>query len=258
MGESRIRGNVSHGDGVYKSTDAGKTWKHLGLRETRQIGARPRPSAEPRPRLRRRARAHLRARTRSAASSARRTAARPGRRCCSSTTRRARSTWRWIRRTRASLYAGTLAGAAHAVEPRERRPGQRPLEVDRRRRHLEGARRQGPAEGPLGHASASRSRRRGPSASARSIEAEEGGVFRSRRRRRAPGQRINDERNAARSAPGTTRHVYADPKNADTRLRAQRRSSCSSTDGGKTFAADPRRRTATTTTCGSSPTIRGG
>jgi photosystem II stability/assembly factor-like uncharacterized protein len=37
MGESPIRGNVSHGDGVYKSTDAGKTWKHTGLEDTRQI-----------------------------------------------------------------------------------------------------------------------------------------------------------------------------------------------------------------------------
>ena len=37
MGESPIRGNVSHGDGVYKSTDAGKTWKHVGLDDTRQI-----------------------------------------------------------------------------------------------------------------------------------------------------------------------------------------------------------------------------
>jgi photosystem II stability/assembly factor-like uncharacterized protein len=38
MGESPIRGNVSHGDGVYKSTDAGKTWKKVGLEDTRQIG----------------------------------------------------------------------------------------------------------------------------------------------------------------------------------------------------------------------------
>ncbi len=37
MGESCIRGNVSHGDGVYKSTDAGKTWQHLGLAATRNI-----------------------------------------------------------------------------------------------------------------------------------------------------------------------------------------------------------------------------
>ncbi len=38
MGETTIRGNVSHGDGVYKSTDAGKTWVHLGLERTRNIG----------------------------------------------------------------------------------------------------------------------------------------------------------------------------------------------------------------------------
>lgn len=38
MGESPVRGNVSHGDGVYKSVDAGKSWKHIGLSDTRQIG----------------------------------------------------------------------------------------------------------------------------------------------------------------------------------------------------------------------------
>lgn len=38
MGESCVRGNVSHGDGVYRSTDGGKTWSHLGLRDTQQIG----------------------------------------------------------------------------------------------------------------------------------------------------------------------------------------------------------------------------
>src|SRR5258708_32149562 len=37
MGETSIRGNVSHGDGVYKSTDGGKTWTHLGLEDTRHI-----------------------------------------------------------------------------------------------------------------------------------------------------------------------------------------------------------------------------
>src|SRR5438132_1026517 len=37
MGETCIRGNVSHGDGVYKSTDGGKTWMHLGLEDTRHI-----------------------------------------------------------------------------------------------------------------------------------------------------------------------------------------------------------------------------
>ncbi len=37
MGEAPVRGNVSHGDGVYKSTDAGQTWKHMGLKNTSQI-----------------------------------------------------------------------------------------------------------------------------------------------------------------------------------------------------------------------------
>lgn len=36
-GEYPIRGNNSHGDGVYKSTDAGKTWAKIGLENTRQI-----------------------------------------------------------------------------------------------------------------------------------------------------------------------------------------------------------------------------
>jgi len=36
-GEYPIRGNVSHGDGVYKTTDGGKTWRYAGLAETRQI-----------------------------------------------------------------------------------------------------------------------------------------------------------------------------------------------------------------------------
>jgi photosystem II stability/assembly factor-like uncharacterized protein len=38
MGEACIRGDVTHGDGVYRSTDRGRTWKHLGLAETRHIG----------------------------------------------------------------------------------------------------------------------------------------------------------------------------------------------------------------------------
>ena len=37
-GEACLRGNISYGDGVYKSTDAGKTWQNIGLRDSQHIG----------------------------------------------------------------------------------------------------------------------------------------------------------------------------------------------------------------------------
>jgi photosystem II stability/assembly factor-like uncharacterized protein len=36
-GEVTVRGNVAHGDGMWKSTDAGRTWKNVGLADSRQI-----------------------------------------------------------------------------------------------------------------------------------------------------------------------------------------------------------------------------
>jgi photosystem II stability/assembly factor-like uncharacterized protein len=37
-GEADMRDSIQFGDGMYKSTDGGKTWKHIGLEDTKQIG----------------------------------------------------------------------------------------------------------------------------------------------------------------------------------------------------------------------------
>ncbi len=37
-GEANLRNSTYYGDGVYKSTDGGKTWKYMGLKESHHIG----------------------------------------------------------------------------------------------------------------------------------------------------------------------------------------------------------------------------
>ncbi len=36
-GETQLRGSITQGDGVYRSTDGGATWRHMGLRDTQAI-----------------------------------------------------------------------------------------------------------------------------------------------------------------------------------------------------------------------------
>src|SRR5688500_9501503 len=38
MGEVALRGNIIQGDGIYKTTDGGKTWTHVGLERTMAVG----------------------------------------------------------------------------------------------------------------------------------------------------------------------------------------------------------------------------
>src|SRR5690242_17185993 len=37
-GEADMRSDIAYGNGMYKSTDAGKTWNHIGLEDSYQIG----------------------------------------------------------------------------------------------------------------------------------------------------------------------------------------------------------------------------
>ena len=113
MGETTIRGNVSHGDGVYKSTDAGKTWMHLGLEDTRQIG---KVRIHPQNLISCTSRhwAMLMGRIRSAESIARAMAARPGSKSSSPVKTSAPMISRWIRTTRAfSTPRSGGRGACH-------------------------------------------------------------------------------------------------------------------------------------------------
>ena len=59
-GEGLHRPDLSVGDGIYKSTDAGKTWTHLGLRDGQQIPALAIDPARSQPPVRRGARPSLR------------------------------------------------------------------------------------------------------------------------------------------------------------------------------------------------------
>ena len=145
----------------------------------------------------------------------------------------------------ARALRGLLAGRADAVEPRERRAGQRPLQDDGRRRHVEEARgraarrivgRVGVAVSPARpNASGRSSRPRRAASSARTTAARRG-------RRRTP-------RTSSGSGPGTTR--------TSTRTRRTPTPCTCSTSASSGRATGERRsipsarRTATTTTSGS-------
>ena len=176
------------------------------------------------------------ARTPSAASSGRRTAARPGRRCCSSPTRPAPRTSAWIRPTRGS---STPASGRCTASPGRSRPAAPEGGVYRSTdggdtwKKLAG----GLPEGVVGNIGVAVSGAR-PERVWAIVEAEKGGVYPLRRRRREV-----DARQLGEQAPPARLVLHADLRRPEERrrgLRAERRASSDSNDGGKTFAADPR------------------
>ena len=135
-GETALRGNISHGDGVYKTIDGGKTWKNTGLKDSRAIGKVIVHPSNPDivfvaafghqygPNTERGSVPHTGWRQEL---DARALQGRQERRC------------RYLVRSAQSKYSvrHLMAGLSHAVEPRKRRPGEWPVPFGRRRQHLE-------------------------------------------------------------------------------------------------------------------------
>ncbi len=129
------------------------------------------------------------------------------------------------------------------------------LEIDRRRRHVDraDATTKGLPTGFDGISGITVSAGRNPDNVYAIVEAEDGGVFRSDNGGDS-WRRVNDDRDLRQRAWYYTR-IYADPIDADV-VYVLNVSFHRSKDGGKTFTRRSARRTATTTTCGSTRTTR--
>ena len=148
-GEANNRQTSSFGDGIYKTTDGGKTFTHIGLRETQTIARIVIDPRNPDTRLRRRRPAICSGRMRSAASTRRPTAARRGTTSSSSTRTRASPTSRSIPSNTQHPLRRQLPAPAQRLLLQRRRTGQRALEDDRRRQDLDEDHRQRTAAGHL-------------------------------------------------------------------------------------------------------------
>ena len=186
MGEVTIRGNVSHGDGVYKSTDAGKTWTHLRARGDAPHRQSPHPPAQSGSRLRRGARPRARAERGARRLSLEGRRHRPGSRCSSAARRPGRSISSWTRTTRASstprsgrrgasrtTWSAAARAAASSNPPTAATPGRR-SRATRACRRACSARSASPSRPPSATASGRSSRRRTAGSSARTTAARPG------------------------------------------------------------------------------------
>ena len=228
-GEACIRGNIVMGNGVYKSTDAGKTWKYSGLRDTHSIGRMIVHPKDPNtvyvaalghPFGPNTTRGVFRSRD-----GGKNLAAHP---VCGRQDRGHRHPVRSVQSQHS--VRRDVAGSAQAVDHGVRRPGQRTVSFRRRRRHLDQTHRQGFAgRHDRTHWIATTPN---PNRIYALIEAEKGGLFRSD----DGGEKwelINEDRRYRQRAWYYT-HVFADPKNPDV-VYILNTGSYRSIDGGKTF-----------------------
>ena len=130
-GETEIRLDVSYGDGIYKSTDAGRTWSHVGLQERKIIGRICIHPHESRHRLCRRARRHIRSQRRARRLPHAAMAARAGRRCSIAAPMPGAIELSMDPQQSAHPVRRLLADAPQLLEHIERRAGQRPVPLAR-------------------------------------------------------------------------------------------------------------------------------
>ena len=198
MGESCFRGNIIQGDGVYKTTDAGKTWQSVGLADDRDDQQDTRPPGQSGRRLDRRARPRVRSQRRA------RHLPHEGRRENVGAGALPQQQDRRDRPVARSEEPGcdvrvALGGLPHAAFDGKRRAGQRALQVHRRRHDLEGADRQpGPAKRTVGQKRRLRVRRRQQSRLRHRRERQRRGLRLRRRRRDVEGGGQRSQAPAAR------------------------------------------------------------
>ncbi|MBV9773317.1 MAG: glycosyl hydrolase, partial [Gemmatimonadetes bacterium] len=231
MGETELRGNVMQGDGVYRSSDGGKTWSGVGLTETQAVS---------------RIRVHPTDCDRVYVSALGHTYGRNAERGVFRTTDGGKS---WSK----TLFRGDSVGAVDlALDPRDPQTLYAGLwEVNRTPwslssggagsgifRSTDGGatwtdltRNAGLPAGPLGKIGISVSGAN-PRRVFAIVEAKEGGVFRSDDAG-ATWTRVNDERKLRQRAFYYTR-IYADPRDTAT-VYVLNVNFWKSTDGGKTF-----------------------
>ena len=230
-GETCTRNSVSVGDGLYKTTDGGESWQKLGLADSERIAKiviDPQDS-NTRARLRHRAPVRLA----------------PGARRLPHHGRRQDLGEDAVRQRRHRLLRprDRPPGRQHrlrrdvAVPPQAlllhlRRPGQRPLQVDRRRQDLAQGRRKGLAEGELGRIALAVAPTR-PSVVYATVEAKQTALYRSDDL--GESWTSMNTSSAITGRPFYFSHLSADPRDWK-RIYRPGFSLSVSDDGGKTFS----------------------